>query len=178
MTEVIIVERRFEEPVGFAEVQAREDAVAWCLEQHAVTFVRSYFAADRRSMVCVYRAPDVEAVREVQRLGKLPCERVWAAEELGSPELAAEPPRVTLVAERALEPAVTRAEVEQVLATRGNCMRIYDAQLLISHLARDGGRMLCVFAAPDAEAVRASNRKLGLPVERAWVATVITPPPR
>ncbi|MGB5812817.1 MAG: DUF4242 domain-containing protein [Polyangiales bacterium] len=78
----IIVERKLEDAPDFEALQALEDAVAWCLEQHRVTFVRSYFSNDRRTMVCEYDAPDAEAVRTVQRTGNLPYESIWAAEVL------------------------------------------------------------------------------------------------
>lgn len=77
---LVIVERQFEQAVDIAAVQAAEDAAGWCLEAHQVRFVRSYFAADRRRMVCVYDAPDAEAVRTVQRQAGLPFTQIWAAQ--------------------------------------------------------------------------------------------------
>jgi hypothetical protein len=76
----IIVERKFDEPEAFDELQAQEDRFAWCLEQRRVKFIRSYFSKDRRRMICEYEAPDAEAVRDVQRTASMPFERIWAAE--------------------------------------------------------------------------------------------------
>jgi hypothetical protein len=76
----IIVERKFDVPESMDALQAQEDRFAWCLEQHRVTFVRSYFSKDRRRMICEYEAPDAEAVRAVQRTAEMPFERIWAAE--------------------------------------------------------------------------------------------------
>ena len=76
----IIVERHLADAPDFEAVQAMEDAVAWCLEEHRVKFIRSYFSGDKQTMVCEYEAPDAEAVRIVQRTGNLPFERIWAAE--------------------------------------------------------------------------------------------------
>lgn len=76
----VIVERKFEDPETYDELQAQEDRFAWCLEQHRVTFIRSYFSRDRRRMICEYEAPDAEAVREVQRTAAMPFERIWTAE--------------------------------------------------------------------------------------------------
>lgn len=76
----VIVERQFDEPAEFGDIQAREDQFAWCLEQHRVTFIRSYFSKDRRRMICEYEAPDAETVREVQRTASMPFERIWTAE--------------------------------------------------------------------------------------------------
>jgi hypothetical protein len=75
----VIVERRFDEPQMFDELQAKEESFAWCLEQHKVRFIRSYFSKDRKRMICEYEAPDAEAVRRVQRTAFLPFERIWTA---------------------------------------------------------------------------------------------------
>ncbi|MGB8330891.1 MAG: DUF4242 domain-containing protein [Polyangiales bacterium] len=76
----VIVERRFDDPASFDDVQAQEDRFAWCLEQHGVRFIRSYFSKDRRRMICEYEAPDAESVREVQRTASMPYEQIWTAE--------------------------------------------------------------------------------------------------
>ena len=73
----VLVRRAFAQPVTVDEIQAREDAAAWCLEARHVKFVRSCFAADRRRMLCLYRAPDAESVREAQRHAAMPVEDVW-----------------------------------------------------------------------------------------------------
>lgn len=73
----VLVERTFPAPVSFGEVQALEDAGAWCLGEHDVTFVRTYFASDRQRMLCRYRAPDAEAVRIVNRRLGLPFDVAW-----------------------------------------------------------------------------------------------------
>ncbi len=74
----VVVERRFDEPVTVEEVQALEDAGAWCMDLHNVTFLRTYFSTDRKRMICLYQAPDAESVRLAQRQAKMPVERVWA----------------------------------------------------------------------------------------------------
>ena len=58
--------------------QAREDAHQWCLDTHGVSFVRTYFSQDRKRMICLYRAPDAEAVREAQRKAGMPLDAVWS----------------------------------------------------------------------------------------------------
>lgn len=70
--ELVLVTRSWNEAVKFDDVQAREDAFAWCLQQHGVKFLRSYFSKDRRRMLCLYAAPDAEAVRAANRTAELP----------------------------------------------------------------------------------------------------------
>ena len=74
----VLVRRRFAAPVALEEIQAREDAGAWCLEARQVKFVRTFFARDRRRMICLYHAPDAESVRQAQRQADMPVEDVWA----------------------------------------------------------------------------------------------------
>lgn len=79
----VIVEREFEEPVGFEEVERREAEAAWCLEVRSVRFVRSFFSSDRRRMLCEYEAPDAESVRAAQLQAGLPFTRVWSSTIVG-----------------------------------------------------------------------------------------------
>lgn len=74
----VMVTRRFPEPADFDEIQALEVAGAGCLEAHRVRFIRTYFSADRKRMICLYQAPDAESVRIAQREAGMPVEHVRA----------------------------------------------------------------------------------------------------
>jgi hypothetical protein len=74
----VLVRRRFSEPVVLDDLQAIEDRGAWCLELRNVKFLRTFFSIDRRRMVCLYRAPDAESVRQAQLQAGMPLEDVWA----------------------------------------------------------------------------------------------------
>ena len=77
--EIVIVERTFVEPVEFEHLQAIEDSFAWCLDARNINFLHSYFSLDRKRMICVYRAPDAESVREANSQAKMPFDRIWSA---------------------------------------------------------------------------------------------------
>jgi len=77
--ERVMVERKFDQPESFDDLQTQELSFGWCAEQHQVTFIRSYFSRDRRRMICEYEAPDAEAVRALQRTAGMPFERIWTA---------------------------------------------------------------------------------------------------
>lgn len=74
----VLVERRFDDPVTLPEIQAIEDAGIWCLETRNVSFVRTFFSADQKRMICLYRAPDAESVRLAQRQAGVPFDEAWA----------------------------------------------------------------------------------------------------
>ena len=75
----IVVERLFEEPVEFETIQKMEDEWQWRLDLYKVKFLQTFFAADRKRMICVYEAPDAEAVRSANRQAGVPFEAVWSA---------------------------------------------------------------------------------------------------
>jgi len=79
----VLVERRFDEPVTLQEIQEIEDAGIWCLETRDVSFVRTFFSSDRKRMLCLYRAPDAESVRQAQRQARVPFNDAWAFQTLG-----------------------------------------------------------------------------------------------
>ncbi|MDN3521107.1 DUF4242 domain-containing protein [Halomonas ramblicola] len=81
----VVVERRFAAPVSLAAIQALEDAGAACLHNHRVRFLCTFFAADRRRMHCLYRAPDAESVRLAQRQAGMPVTRIWACRRILPP---------------------------------------------------------------------------------------------
>jgi hypothetical protein len=76
----IVVERLFKKPVEFEAIQKMEDESQWCLDLYNVKFLKTYFAADRKRMICVYEAPDAEAVRSANRQAGVPFEAVWTAD--------------------------------------------------------------------------------------------------
>jgi hypothetical protein len=77
--EIVVVERRFDEPTSVERLQEQEDGAAWCLETHQVRPLRSYVSSDGKRMLCLYEAPDAEAVRAVQRTVQMPFEAIWSA---------------------------------------------------------------------------------------------------
>jgi hypothetical protein len=85
----VIVERSFKEPVVLAEIQAKEDAKQWCLDAYQVKFVRTLLANDRQRMLCLYSAPDADAVRAAQQKAEMPVDRIWPFVELGMADVAA-----------------------------------------------------------------------------------------
>lgn len=83
----VLVERRFGQAVTLAQIQAIEDAGIHCLETRDVHFVRTYFSADGRRMLCLYRGPDAESVREAQRQAGVPFTEAWAFRAIGPADL-------------------------------------------------------------------------------------------
>jgi len=84
----ILVERQFEDSVTLRQIQDIEDAGIWCLETRDVRFIRTYFSADQKRMICLYEAPDAESVRQAQRQAGVPFDDVWAFRFIGAADMA------------------------------------------------------------------------------------------
>ncbi|MEM7434334.1 MAG: nickel-binding protein [Myxococcota bacterium] len=76
-----------------------------------------------------------------------------------------------VVAERNFDVALTPDMVRQLAAESGPCGPMYGVKPVSSYLAGDGKRMICVFRAPDAEAVRTMFRNGGSPNAKVWTAS-------
>jgi hypothetical protein len=78
----MIVETVFDPPITDEQFEAGASKLEPCLEGHGVRWLRSYMSLDRRRRVCVFEAPDADAVRSSYRSAGVSFERVWPAEEI------------------------------------------------------------------------------------------------
>jgi Nickel responsive protein SCO4226-like len=67
-----MVEYGFNEPADFPTAQA-----TFCLVTHGVRFIRSYLSLDRRTMVSLYAAPDLEAIRAAHQMAGQSGDAIW-----------------------------------------------------------------------------------------------------
>lgn len=68
-------------------------------------------------------------------------------------------------------------DVERFDAARRHnapCLVLHGVRHIVSYVAPDGLRMICVFEAPDCEAVRRAARQLGYRYDSVWPATVVS----
>ncbi|MDH5676791.1 MAG: DUF4242 domain-containing protein [Myxococcales bacterium] len=169
---LIVVERSFEEPRAFEDMDAAEAAVSWCFEQHRVKALRSFLSRNRRHMVCVYDAPDAEAVRKTQLEAGLPHDAIWASELLEPPEREQPPGYSAVIVQRQLPGKVDAQGAWALFELAVDCLGRHRAKLWHSYLSKDGTRMVCRFYAPDAEGVRRANQESELPFVHIWPAIV------
>jgi hypothetical protein len=180
--EHVIVEGSYPEPTTPEAVIAGDHDQHGCFELFRSHPVTHFLALDGTHICCVFRAPDAEAVRRA--IGSPPAERVWTASLEGTSHdmagltvasaNAAEAGSLVLV-ERSFAAPVDFAAV-QAMEDRGRwCLDMYRVCFLGTFFAKDRSRMICLYAAPHAEAVRLTNSRLKLPFERAWAARVFGP---
>ena len=73
----VLVERKFDQSIPLQQIQDIEDAGIGCLESRNVRFIRTFFSADQKRMICLYVAPDAESVRQAQREAGVPFTEAW-----------------------------------------------------------------------------------------------------
>lgn len=171
--ELVMVERRFENPIKFEDIQSLEIAGWKCFQIRGVRFLKSFFSRDGRRMMCLYEAPDAESVRDAESQAKVPFSRAWTFTKLESsfPQTRNSDSEIVVV-ERLFPDSVTPDFVSNALRKSGWCLDLHGAEYVESFLGKDGRRMVCIFRAPDAEAVRRANQQGGVPYTEVWTASV------
>jgi hypothetical protein len=171
--ELVLVERRFDSPVRYEDLVALEIAGYSCHQMRNVRFRKSFFSRDRRRMLCLFEAPDAESVRDAESQAEVPFKRAWTCTHLQGLHCAVMTPSVEyVVVERLFPEAVTPEFVSNALRQSGWCLDLHGAEYVESFLGSDGRRMVCLFRAPDAEAVRRANQQGGVPYTEVWTASV------
>lgn len=94
---LVIVETTYDPPLTDEQRQRDQDRLYPCMELRNVDWLESFESLDRRRKVCLFRAPDVDAMRESLRSAGVAFDRVWAASQREPDPLAPDgPTRVTL----------------------------------------------------------------------------------
>jgi hypothetical protein len=78
----VIVEYAFDPPATEEEFDRMATQLDPCLEARGARWLQSFLALDRRNRICVFDAPDAEAVRQAYRTAKVGFVRAWAAEAI------------------------------------------------------------------------------------------------
>jgi hypothetical protein len=80
-----------------------------------------------------------------------------------------------ILVEKAFDPPVTEEKWNHDLSIGIPCHQAHDVHWIRSMMSRDRRRVICEFEAPDAETVRRSFHKAGLPFVRIWAIEVLEP---
>ena len=76
----VIIEREFESPFTLEQVYGAEDGARWCMRMYGAHVCLHFLARDGLRLVCVFDAPDAEAMRNVTRQMNYPTPRhLWSA---------------------------------------------------------------------------------------------------
>lgn len=172
----VFVERHWEQPRTEADLQQMSDDSDECLARHRCDWHGSLLSADRRDLVCHFSAPDTESVRIALRQAGSPCTAAWAGTIHDAPGLtAADLEKANVLVARRFEEPVDIAAIQALEDAGQGCLDTHRVRFVQSFFSRDRKRMLCLYAAPDAESVRIAQREAQMPVERVWSFQPFTP---
>lgn len=174
--ERVIAERTFAEAVDLND-RAEATRFAACHARYGIRLLRSYLSRDRRRMLCIYEAPDVEAVRLASRAADFPYDTVWTANVIDHGQATYPPGMECVVVERAFDAAWAPTDSERYGEFEA-CAERHRVRPDCSYVRADGRRWICLFEGPDGESVRRTNQGASLPFERAWTAVVVEPAPK
>lgn len=82
---------------------------------------------------------------------------------------------VRVLVEKAFHPPATVEKWNQDIAVGIPCHQAHNVRWIRSMMSRDRSCVICEFEAPDAETVRRSFRKAGLPFVRIWTIDILEP---
>jgi hypothetical protein len=168
MTDVFIL-RSFDPPLDDAGFDAMAARSTECLGLHRVEWQRSLLALDGRRLFCWFSAPDAESTRLALRQAGSHDGIPWAGSVHDAPgEAAPDPESATVLVERSFDEPVTLEEIQAIEDAGAGCLRSHDVRFARTFFSRDRRRMVCLYAAPDAEAVRQAQRKAGMPLDAVW----------
>ena len=180
MSEIVLI-REFDPPIDAGYLEAASVDLGWCRELYGVAPLLHFLARDGRRCACIFGAPDAEAVRNVLRAGnRSEPEGLWACtvhsadddDGAGDP-LAGDAARELVVVERAFAQSAAYEELRALKDRNTPCFQIRNVRHARSYFSLDRRRVICLYAAPDAESVRHANRAAGMPFDRAWPARAI-----
>jgi hypothetical protein len=169
------MERDFDRPHSAEEVAAASRALRWCMDLRGIQVRFRYLAVDGMRAACVCMAPDLEAMRHLARNSpKGWPKQLWPATVHDAPAAPPRPGYALAMVERSFAQPATFETIRDA-AMRSCCFQLHRVRPVRTHVARDGRRMLCVFEAPDVEAIRYANTQAGLPYDAIWAANEIVP---
>jgi hypothetical protein len=167
----LFLERTFDEPLTPEDVIEGGRESKWCFDQYRVRWHGSFLGRDGRTMVCAFSAPDMESARLALRDPDTDLSRFWSGSVHASPNA----PAPSVIVERSFAAPVTFEDIRKLGDGKAWCYETHNVAHVQTYFSLDGKRMLCFYAAPDAEAVRNVQRETRAPVDTIWTGALIGP---
>ena len=171
---LIKVETMTDQPIT-AEMLA-DTRVLDCLEVRNGKWCYSLLSADRHRMICTFEAADAESVRQAYRQADVGFSKVWTAQVIepeGVPPLWNEP--ILKLLEGSYPNGFTDREWNEAHRLILRCYEERGIEWVRSYASLDKTRVVCELNAPDAEVIRETHGKTGIPFDRVWCPEVLKP---
>ena len=168
----IIVERDLNPPATAQEVLLMAQQCTSCFKLYGIDWVESYLSVSGKSLVCHFISPDTETTRTAIRQTGSVFRAVWAG-TLHQGAAGDEMP--TVIVTRCFDESVALDDIQAIEDASIACLEIRDVTFVKTLFSTDRKRMMCLYQAPDAEAVRDAQREAGMPVDQVWACQVMSP---
>jgi hypothetical protein len=145
-----------------------------CLEARDCHWLYSLVSAQGDRSLCLFEVPYTETVREACREARMPFQQVWPADLW----VAKDPQSFSqgaalIVAESNFDSPMTKTRYEATRRQAKGCLDELNVESAFSIMTLDGMHSVCLYLASSAEQVRSLYRKVGMPFEYVWKATLI-----
>lgn len=163
----IFLEREFDPGLSVDDVCQMAIDTAWCFDTYNVEWHGSLLAAGGRTLVCCFRAPDAESARQALRAARAEAKALWIGTIHDAPN------RVTpnVLVQRTFTQPVELEAIQAIEDAGASCLQTHEVEFARTFFSLDRKRMLCLYRAPDAEAVRVAQREAGMPLDTVWAFT-------
>lgn len=173
----IFLEREFDPVITVDDVWEMANQSGHCFELYGVGWMGSMLAAGGRRMLCHFHSPDSESVRTALRQSNSQLGPVWTGAVHEAQGLAGTDPGYSnVMVTRSFSEPVELAKIQTLEDAAAWCLETNEVQFVRTFFSADQKRMACLYRAPDAEAVRRTQRNAQMPVERIWAFQTILPP--
>ncbi|MFQ4139367.1 nickel-binding protein [Nodosilinea sp. PGN35] len=174
---IVVVETLSTTPLTPENPTATDYQILDCLGARMGTWQYSLLSSDRLRMLCVFEAPDAEAVRESYAKAGGGFDRIWSAQRL----TPAQPPQTNGTPLRVIESVYPAAVTPDQWQTNHDSLQAYWVEQgpeqrvawVKSYLSLNRTRGFCELYAPNAEVIQTGYRQAGVPFHRVWSAKVI-----
>jgi hypothetical protein len=160
----LFLERSFDPGLSRDDVMSIARNNGWCFEIYKVDWNGSMLSSDGHSMICWFSGRDAESVRMALRKAEADTERLWP----GTVHDVPEPLEPNVIVERSFDAPVTLDEIQAIEDGSAWCLETRNVKFVRTFFSTNRQRMICLYAAPDAESVRSAQHEAGMPVERVW----------
>ncbi|MEH6648860.1 MAG: nickel-binding protein [Motiliproteus sp.] len=167
----IFTERQFSTPQRRADIIAMANKSIGCFGIYQVSWHESFLALDGSRMFCHFSAADAESVRIAFRKTGSPEAQFWP----GTLHQAPENIEPNILVERRFEQPVSLQSIQDIEDSSAWCLETHQVKFVRTYFSRQRTRMICLYRAADAEAVRLAQRQAKLPLERVWAFQRLCP---
>ncbi len=168
--------RDIDPPIQPSSLRDMVQYAGGCFRMHGVDWFQSFLAKSGNRMLCWYRARDAESARIALRQLGSDMNAVWAATVIGgegknAPTIGS----ANVLAEFQFQQPLENAEKLLSSAIPAGLSPRPDVCLVRGFIDNSRTRMVCVFAAKNAETVQSTLAAAGLSAAAVWPCTAVTP---